>query len=69
MLKYTIKERDMKGMKQGPVQLVPELCNMTGLSDAQRADFRLMQDVAVYTRQENIVRKKDLMGRKSEKVT
>jgi len=46
------KERDIKGNTRLPVQLVPELCNMTGLSDAQRADFRLMQEVAVYTRQE-----------------
>jgi len=56
------KERDMKGMKQGPVQLVPELCNMTGLSDAQRADFRLMQDVAVYTRMDPKAKEKSLMA-------
>jgi aubergine-like protein len=56
------KERDQKGMKQGPVQLVPELCNMTGLSDAQRADFRLMSDVAVYTRMDPKQKEKALMA-------
>ena len=25
--------------------MVPELCNMTGLSDEQRANFKLMQDM------------------------
>lgn len=28
-----------------PISLVPELCNMTGLSDEQRADFKLMKAV------------------------
>ena len=31
-----------RGMTQ-PIKLVPELCNMTGLSDEQRADFKLMK--------------------------
>lgn len=30
--------------------LVPELCLMTGLSDAMRADFKVMKDVAAITR-------------------
>ncbi|XP_054711719.1 piwi-like protein Ago3 [Uloborus diversus] len=30
--------------------LVPELCFMTGLTDAMRSDFKVMKDVAVYTR-------------------
>ncbi|XP_049876482.1 piwi-like protein Ago3 [Pectinophora gossypiella] len=30
--------------------LVPELCQMTGLTDDQRSNFRLMKDVATYTR-------------------
>ncbi|KAG7312304.1 Protein argonaute-3 [Plutella xylostella] len=30
--------------------LVPELCQMTGLTDNQRSNFRLMKDVATYTR-------------------
>lgn len=32
------------------VVIVPELCYMTGLSDAMRQDFRVMKDVAQYTR-------------------
>ena len=31
-----------RGMTE-PIKLVPELCNMTGLSDEQRADFKLMK--------------------------
>lgn len=30
--------------------LVPELCQLTGLTDDQRNNFRLMKDVATYTR-------------------
>lgn len=30
--------------------LIPELCQMTGLSDDQRNDYTLMKDVATYTR-------------------
>ncbi|XP_039756127.1 piwi-like protein Ago3 [Pararge aegeria] len=30
--------------------LVPELCQLTGLSDSQKQNFRLMKDVATYTR-------------------
>ena len=40
----------MRGAVQTPVFLIPELCNMTGFSDAQRADFNLMRDLAIYTR-------------------
>ena len=32
--------------------LVPELCNMTGLSEDQRANFQLMKALGSYTRQE-----------------
>jgi len=57
------RERDMKtGKKKDPVPLVPELCNMTGLSEAQTNDFRLMQDLAVYTRMDPKQRAKSLMG-------
>ena len=31
------------------IVLVPELCNMTGLSDDQRANFKLMQAVGNFT--------------------
>ena len=37
---------------QGPTILIPELCNMTGLSEEQRANFNLMKDMAAYTRQD-----------------
>ena len=30
--------------------LVPELCKMTGLTDQMRSDFRVMKDVAQFTR-------------------
>ena len=30
--------------------LVPELCQMTGLTDQMRSDFRVMKDVAQFTR-------------------
>lgn len=30
--------------------LIPELCLLTGLTDAMRSDFRVMKDVAVFTR-------------------
>jgi len=36
----------------GPIYLIPELCNMTGLSDEQRANFNLMKAVGEYTRQD-----------------
>jgi aubergine-like protein len=35
-----------------PRLLVPELCNMTGLTDDQRADFNLMKAMGEYTRQD-----------------
>lgn len=30
--------------------LIPELCNLTGLTDTMRSDFRLMRDIATITR-------------------
>ena len=32
------------------ILLVPELCNLTGLTDTMRADFKVMKDVAQFTR-------------------
>ena len=32
------------------IALVPELCNLTGLTDQMKADFRVMKDVAQFTR-------------------
>merc|ERR550519_1104855 len=45
------KLREMRGGVSGPIFLVPELCNMTGLTDEQRANFALMKAMAEYTRQ------------------
>ena len=39
------------GGNTGPLFLVPELCYMTGLSEEQRANFRLMADLGKITRQ------------------
>jgi len=47
------RERDYRrNLDQGEksVVLVPELCRMTGLKDDQRANFKLMSDIAEYTR-------------------
>jgi hypothetical protein len=32
------------------VCLVPELCYLTGLTDAMRSDFQVMKDISMYTR-------------------
>ena len=40
-----------EGGNTGPLYLVPELCYMTGLSEEQRANFRLMADLGKITRQ------------------
>jgi hypothetical protein len=37
------------------VVLIPELVNMTGLTDVQRANFRLMEGISTHTRQEMVV--------------
>ncbi|XP_066994690.2 piwi-like protein Ago3 isoform X2 [Anabrus simplex] len=39
-----------KSTEERMICLVPELCYMTGLTDAMRSDFRVMKDIAVYTR-------------------
>ena len=36
--------------------LVPELCFMTGLTESQRADFKVMKDVADFTRLKPVIR-------------
>jgi hypothetical protein len=45
------KDRDRRGGQNEPVLLIPELCFMCGLTDEQRSNFRLMQDLSVHTRQ------------------
>lgn len=47
------------------VALIPELCQLTGLTDAMRADFRLMKDLAqiVHTNADAKIREiKNLMN-------
>merc|ERR1719341_2140852 len=46
------KVRDERGGVSGPIYLIPELCNMTGLSEEQRANFQLMKALGDYTRQD-----------------
>ncbi|XP_045478662.1 piwi-like protein Ago3 [Harmonia axyridis] len=46
----SIKTSDASGKVDRMVCLVPELCYLTGLTDKMRADFRVMKDVAAYTR-------------------
>ncbi|KAK6165172.1 hypothetical protein SNE40_023615 [Patella caerulea] len=53
MLLHRPKVKRMAGEaepKQEFICLVPELCYMTGLSDAMRSDYRLMKDIASHTR-------------------
>ncbi|GAB0096382.1 PIWI [Sergentomyia squamirostris] len=44
------KARDVRAGRAEIVNLVPELCRLTGLTDTQRADTRLMRDMAQSTR-------------------
>jgi len=44
------KDRDRRGGQEGPCFLIPELCYMTGLTDEQRADFRLTSALSDWTR-------------------
>eukprot|EP01099_Mayorella_cantabrigiensis_P000709 TRINITY_DN1311_c0_g2_i1.p1 TRINITY_DN1311_c0_g2~~TRINITY_DN1311_c0_g2_i1.p1 ORF type:complete len:848 (-),score=209.79 TRINITY_DN1311_c0_g2_i1:183-2726(-) len=39
-----------RGGGQETIYLIPELCSMTGFTDAMRNDFTLMKDLAVHTR-------------------
>ena len=43
----TVEEEESEKL----IALVPELCNMTGLTNEQRANFALMKAMAEYTRQ------------------
>ncbi|PRD22810.1 UNVERIFIED_CONTAM: Piwi-like protein [Trichonephila clavipes] len=45
------KKKDLKqGVEPKLICLVPELCFMTGLTEDMRNDFKVMKDIAVYTR-------------------
>ncbi|KAM9320660.1 piwi-like protein 1 [Gastrophryne carolinensis] len=43
-------KRPRPGVTNGTIMLVPELCNLTGLTDKMRSDFGVMKDLAVHTR-------------------
>ncbi|XP_073978510.1 piwi-like protein Ago3 isoform X2 [Rhodnius prolixus] len=49
LLKSRVRGR-MKGMKMELVNLVPELCHSSGLTETIRADMRAMKDIAQTTR-------------------
>ncbi|KAG8597458.1 hypothetical protein GDO81_002286 [Engystomops pustulosus] len=45
--------KKMKGpgkVPMGPIILIPEFCNLTGLTDKMRSDFSVMKDLAQHTR-------------------
>lgn len=42
-------KRGQKKEDPGLVFLIPELCSITGISDAMRQDFSLMKEMSVYT--------------------
>ena len=44
------KAKDKRAGITEPVKLIPELCLMTGLTDRQRNDFRLMQELSAQLR-------------------
>ncbi|XP_063287992.1 piwi-like protein 1 [Pelobates fuscus] len=45
-----IPKKAKPGEPCGPLLLIPELCNLTGLTDRMRSDFTVMRDLAVHTR-------------------
>ena len=56
------KRRGVRKDTDPPTQdvfLIPELCSMTGLTDFMRADRRVMQDLAQFTRVNPIRRIQD----------
>ncbi len=42
-------KRGPKKEDPGMIFLIPELCSITGISDAMRQDFSLMKEMSVYT--------------------
>jgi len=45
LLVHRPKRKDRHRGQKGPILLIPELCNLTGLSTGQRGDHKLMRDV------------------------
>lgn len=50
MLESAATARDIRGGAPNKILLVPELCCATGFTDRMKSNFRLMADVAQYTR-------------------
>lgn len=50
MLVSKAKDRDIRAGRTDLIYLIPELCRATGMTDAMRADYRLMQELSTYTR-------------------
>ncbi|KAM7451808.1 Piwi-like protein 2 [Porites harrisoni] len=64
LLVHRPKEKELqrgKGRKPGLVCLIPELCYITGLTDAIRQDFRVMKDIAAHTRVSPMQRQQAMM--------
>ncbi|KRX05903.1 Ribonuclease H-like domain [Pseudocohnilembus persalinus] len=47
LLESTMKDKEGNKI---PIYLVPELCTLTGMSDQMRGDFKIMQEVAKFTK-------------------
>lgn len=56
------KARDVRAGMCEIINLIPEVCYLTGLTDNMRADFRLMQALAQYTRVSPSTRVQKLMA-------
>ncbi|XP_055936429.1 piwi-like protein Ago3 [Argiope bruennichi] len=50
LLSKSDKKRCREGEEPQLICLIPELCFMTGLTDTMRSDFKVMKDIAAYTR-------------------
>lgn len=50
LLVSNARERDLRAGQNEHIYLLPELCRATGMTEAMRKDFKLMQDLSKYTR-------------------
>lgn len=62
MLVSRPKKKDQREGAPELLYLLPELCNMTGLTDDQRANFGLMKDMGVHTRVDPTKKGNEVMG-------
>lgn len=61
LLVHRPKDKEVQRGKPGLVCLIPELCYITGLTDAVRQDFRVMKDIAAHTRVSPMQRQQAMM--------